>query len=350
MHWDYFPLFKIRNSLWIETKFMQNTNETYSSETKTVDIHHHILPPVYVKALEGSESADHFRVEQGMWVPQASLDFMENHEISKAVLSVPDPGTHFDDRDLACYLARNCNEYGAGMIQDHPGKFAALASLPLPNVDDALKELEYAIDSLNLSGVILMSNINGIYLGDPCLESLFSEFNRRNLLVFLHPNRCPYGPTFNSFAEYPLDVTRAVANLMYHGIFERFPRIRFILGHIGGALPYLAIRIFSVTYTYASGRKEETLNFNPLKWIPALFRRKALLKNMYFDITCSVNPVNLSVLPEITKPTHILMGTDFPWSSQFNVRKGYQSLDHIPTFDERESCQIKGENAVNLFF
>jgi len=328
---------------------MLTKNETSQLNSINVDVHHHILPPNYVRALEESGYEDHFGVDQLKWSQQISLDFMSRYEISKAVVSIPNPGVYLKDRESACSLARSSNEFSAKLMSKHPGKFAVFASLPIPDVEGALKELEYAIDTLNLHGVILMSNVNGVYLGDPYFEALFAEFNRRKLLVFLHPNRCPFEAAFNRVAAYPLDVTRAVANLMYHGVLERYREIRYILAHNGGALPYLAVRIFSVTHTYARGIKSETLNFNPLTWIPTLFRRKALLKKMFYDVTGSISPESLRALPEITTISNILMGTNIPFTTPKILSEEYQALDQISFFSEKERCQIKAKNAAKLF-
>jgi predicted TIM-barrel fold metal-dependent hydrolase len=84
-----------------------------------------------------------------------------------------------------------CNEYAAGLKADYPGRFDAFAALPLYEVEDALKEMEYALDTLQLAGVGLLSNINGIYLGDPKYDALFTELDRREAVVHIHPHAPP---------------------------------------------------------------------------------------------------------------------------------------------------------------
>lgn len=125
------------------------------------------------------------------WSADKAFEVMDQNGISTSVISISAPGVYFRDKDpsreFARGLSRKTNEICAGLIKNHPERSGAFATLPLPDVDAALEELEYALDVLKLDGVFLLSNYDGYYLGDTRFERLFSELNRRKVVVFVHP-------------------------------------------------------------------------------------------------------------------------------------------------------------------
>src|SRR5260370_10191626 len=156
---------------------------------------------------------------------------MDRHGIVTSITSVSEPGVYFGDRAFARDLARRCNEYAARLVQEYPVRFGAFAVLPLPDIDAALRELEYALDTLKLDGVILLSSIEGTYPGDPAFDELFAELNRRRAVVFLHPTVPPINARLNLnlppfLFHFPLTSTPAAANLLFSGTLERCPAIR----------------------------------------------------------------------------------------------------------------------------
>ncbi|NIS79581.1 MAG: amidohydrolase family protein, partial [Anaerolineales bacterium] len=179
---------------------------------RRIDIHHHFIPPFYVDALAKSGHPAAPEAEAIAWSPEKSLAMMDASGIETAILSLSLPGSSFNGASDPDALARGCNEYAARMIADFPGRFGAFASLPLLDAKAAMEELEYALDTLNLDGVMLLTNVRGRYLGDPDFDPLLVELNRRRAIVFLHPNWTP-SPGFNDFVEFPHDVTRAIASL-----------------------------------------------------------------------------------------------------------------------------------------
>src|SRR5690606_11451108 len=107
--------------------------------------------------------------------------------------SISAPGLHFGDDAAARGLARYVNEEGAKAMQAFPRRFGMFASLPLPEIDGSLKEIEYAFDVLKADGVVVQSNHNGVYLGDKRLDPVFAELDRRSARIFIHPTN-PYCP------------------------------------------------------------------------------------------------------------------------------------------------------------
>jgi predicted TIM-barrel fold metal-dependent hydrolase len=153
---------------------------------------------------------------------------------------------------LARDLARRCNESSAELVREYPQRFDVLALLPLPDVDAALHEIEYALDTLRLDGVILQASIGNQYLGASAFEPIFTELNCCQTVVLLHPTTPPGSdvPELNLppfLVEFVFDTTRAIVNLIYSGTLERYPDFRLILAHGGGTVPYLAGRLAMAT-------------------------------------------------------------------------------------------------------
>jgi predicted TIM-barrel fold metal-dependent hydrolase len=209
-----------------------------------VDVHHHILPPEYVR-LVGRERIGR-PAPRGMpeWDLPASLGFMDECGIRTAMLSVSAPGLWFNDRPLAQRLARASNEFAAQAVADHPGRFGSLAALPLPDVAASHSELAHAVDVLKCDGICLMTNYGDTYLGDPSLDPVLAEINRLRIPVYVHPYACdsdqkllPRVPL--SMIEFPHSTTRAIVNMLLAETFSRFSDIPFIFSHAGGTVPFL---------------------------------------------------------------------------------------------------------------
>src|SRR5262249_31748742 len=153
-----------------------------------IDVHHHILPADYVSALARLGITGGGGIPFPNWSVDAALALMDRHGIQAAVTSISSPGVHFGDAAAARDLARRCNEISARLTSEHPTRFGGVARLPLPDVGAALRELEHALDTLHLDGVVLLaSQHDGRVLGDPAFDELFAELDRRQVVVFVHP-------------------------------------------------------------------------------------------------------------------------------------------------------------------
>ena len=272
------------------------------------------------------------------WDIQSSLALMDRHGIATAITSISEPGIFFGDETFRRELARRCNEFSAQLINDYPQRFGAFAILPLPDIDATLRELEYALDSLKLDGVVLLSNVDGRYPGDPLFDELFAELNRRKAVVFLHPTV----PAINSelkldlppfLIEFVFDTTRAVTNLVYSGTLERCPDIRFIVAHAGGTIPFLAYRI-AMGQIMLPGVPQGVLTY---------------LKQLYYDTALSVNPIALRSLQALVDAPHILFGSDYPFAPEVAVSLFVQGIQNFDGFDERARNAIEREGALALF-
>src|SRR5450432_4382292 len=143
----------------------------------TIDVHHHILPDFFWRETN-DQHAPVGGIAPAPWSRDSTLSFMDEAEIDVAVTSISTPGVHVGDDARARSLARRCNELSAKLVQARPNRLGGFAALPLPDVDGALEELAYALDTLKLDGVVLFSNSNGVYLGDKSFEPVFAELER----------------------------------------------------------------------------------------------------------------------------------------------------------------------------
>ncbi|MFC1917643.1 amidohydrolase family protein [Chloroflexota bacterium] len=319
-----------------------------------IDLHHHLMPDFYVKALAEKGISELSGVPIPTYNPEKCLNDMDKVGIDKAVISIPASGLGIKNNEFFQDLTRKTNTFLAEMIQKHPSRFGALASVPLPNIDGAFAELEYAMDELHLDGVVLLSNADGMYLGDPELEEFFAELNRRKVVIFVHPDDPPFADMKKPdvpvvHIEWPFDTTRAVANMVYSGTLDRNPKIRFILAHGGGTVPYLAWRISILEYRQRDKVKKLRSLYDLIlrKQGPATGLR--LLKNMYYDTTAVTTPSSLRTLKELLDPSHIVLGTDLGVAPRLMASLVLNDLKSSDVFDDEDLRRIAREGALELF-
>ncbi|HEX7911491.1 MAG TPA: amidohydrolase family protein [Paraburkholderia sp.] len=302
---------------------------------RKIDTHQHFLPKLYVDAvgLDLLNAAMPGGVAP-TWSVEAALAMMDENGIDEGILSISSGPTLPD----AATLLRKCNDHAAELRARHPGRFGSFASLPLPDVDAALKEVSYSLDVLKVDGFIVFSNYNGLYLGDDRFTPLWEELNRRGTVVFIHPNQPPHevprvAPA--SVLEFPFDTTRTATSLIMSGAMNRFRNIRFILSHAGGTLPFLVPRIaLSISMMPAvAERVGDTL---------------AAVRSFYFDTALSAGNSPLSALTQVADPDHILFGTDFPFAPTSAIRQFGKVLDNIQ-IPGIEMDKVYGDNAARLF-
>ena len=299
-----------------------------------VDAHVHVMPPSYLSALERA-----FGERPPGVVPSSPadlLELMERYEIDAAVVSLGPPGVHFGDGPQAAELARRVNEEAAGLVRSDPGHLAALATLPLPDVDAAIEEIAFALDDLRLDGVFLLTNVGGIYLGDERFDAVFDELERRGAYAFVHPTLPPHPlplahPVW--LYEFTFETTRAVAQLVYSGTLERCPHVRTQLAHLGGTVPFLAHRLASLA------EREPPL----AERAPA--GALTYLRRLYYDTGLANNAVALASTLEVTDLDHVVFGSDWPYAAL--PREGRDPAPGLNGLGDRRAL-VDGANAAAL--
>lgn len=275
-----------------------------------IDTHHHYYAPVYQQAWLGWEDArklPHHPV-QAAWSREKTIEEMDKGGVRTAVLSLPStPGVWFDaGASAADRMARACNDFGAEMVRDFPGRFGLFASLPMLDIDSTLKEIEYALEVLKADGICLQTNYGDKWPGDPLYRPIFEELNRRRAVVYFHPlvAACCAGLSVGAFPaviEVPHDTTRAVVSLLLGGAFARYRSIRWLFSHAGGTLPMLAGRI-----EYFCRMRKDAEQFAP-EGIQSEFKR------LHYDTANALHPVSMAALMKFAPDSQIVFGTDYPY-------------------------------------
>jgi len=306
-----------------------------------IDVHAHYLPPAYYDALRQAGLTE---LDGGIsvpsWTVEAALAMMERFNIATQILSVSSPSVHFVAGDKAVRLARAVNEAGADHVRAHRGRFGLFATLPLADVSASLAEIAHAFDRLGADGVVMTTNIDGVYLGDPRLDAVFDELNRRKAVIFLHPTSpaCFEALSMGRPApviEFPFDTTRAAVNLVFSGTTKRCPDIKFILPHAGGTLPFLVQRIVGANRLAPSG-------MDPADAL-------AQMRRFYCDTAGSANDHAIPALRQLVPITQILFGSDFPFTPLPAIDGFVDYLAASRAFTEGERAAIAHGNALKLF-
>lgn len=312
-----------------------------ASLSRRIDVHHHLVPPPFARAFAARGLTKVAGAPLPEWTPERSLSLMDSTAIATAILSLSAPGVHFGSDDEASQLARACNEYAAELCERHAGRFGSFAVLPMPNAERAAREAAHALDVLNADGVVLLGSTRGVFLGDPALDELMTELDRRAAVVFVHPNLHATSESLplsapGFFVEFLCDTTRAATNLIFNGALERFPRIRFILAHAGGFLPYIAWRLSlgNLIPEIADRAPAGVLEY---------------VRRFYFDTALSPSPFAMATLTRLVDPSHILFGSDFPFAPEAVTAMETRALDEMIEWSPQMKRGVARDHPLALF-
>ena len=275
--------------------FAQSTRSGAQGRAGRIDVHHHYTMPSWSKISRVGANWD--------WTPAKSLEQMDKYGIITSILSITQPGVWYGDVQQARALSRECNDHGAKVVQDHPGRFGLFAALPLPDSEGTLREIEYAYDTLKADGIALLTSYDDKWLGDPAFVPAWEELNRRNAVVFVHvtgPACCKNlvpGVTA-TMSEYDFDTTRTINSLLVNGTLSRFPNVKLIFVHSGGTLPVL------------SGRINDRFPKDRMDRVPNGVMYE--LKRLYYEVAHATYAVPLAALTRFVPASQILFGTDYP--------------------------------------
>jgi aminocarboxymuconate-semialdehyde decarboxylase len=279
-----------------------------------------------------------FGVQPPMTDVSKRIEDMDRVGMDVEVVSLSTPNVFFTDAKGQPDVAKMMNDAYADLIARNPKRFKGFASMPMDAPDAALAELHRAIDSLKLNGVILLSNIRGAPLTDPRFKPFFEEANRMRVTIFLHPMLPVVSEPYKEYVlgpiiGFPMDTTLAVARMCYDGMLKQFPDIKWIIGHAGGAIPYLMERMDSGYRDFAETKTK-------IDDLPSVY-----LKRLYYD-TVTFNPYNLNLLRDEVGTDHMLMGSDYPHLLG-SIEKSIGSIQAL-AIPEAEKQKIMGGNALAI--
>ena len=265
------------------------------------DVHSHLIIHEFLSALEGEGRL----LDEGFPLPkyeaQAHLRWMDEAGVTTSVLTLAAP------QPTSAKVVRSTNEAAARLKAEHPGRFLFCAALPLPDVEAAIREAVYALDTLGADGIKLATNVGGQYLGTPELDTLFAVLNERRAVVILHPhrpepvNRQVMEQTPLAMQEYLSETTRAVSNMISRNVLARYNNIKVIVPHCGAYLPLAVPRMKSLTTVMQKNGMVGEIDYD------------ANLAALYYDLAGAHSPEVIRILLSITTPDHLLYGSDYPY-------------------------------------
>jgi 6-methylsalicylate decarboxylase len=329
-----------------------NSHDPTRRQKPMIDVHSHYLPTLYRDSLRraGIETIDGFPWPD-TWTAEKHLAMMDENKIATCVLSISSPGLRYSSSADAVSLARDINEFGAGLIAAHPKRFGVDALLPMPDVDASLKEIGHSLDVLKLDGIGLYTNYQGVYLGDSKFRPVLEELSRRKATVFVHPVEPPnFGEISVGFPgpmlEYPFETTRMVASLVRGGVLKDLPEIRWITAHGGGAIPFLArqrmavIMAMQLGFESKNAGKESTLT--PKEII-------AQIATLHFDVTAATTEPYLFALQALVPTSQLLAGFDFPFMPKSSIGPAVHALLSYKEYGDADREAIFNTNASALY-
>jgi predicted TIM-barrel fold metal-dependent hydrolase len=324
---------------------------------RRIDVHHHFVPPAYVafaKAhnqspglmMKGRTSGGNTTVP---WELAIDMEDMDKNGTAVSLMSVTTPGFWFGNTDDIRKVTRECNEYGAKLIADHPGRFGSFASVHIPDIDSALKEIEYSLDTLKAEGIGLFSSYRDKWLGHESFAPIYQELNRRKAVVFVHPitaacctNLIP--GVMDTIIDYGADTGRAIANVVFNGTTTKYPDIKWIFSHGGGVMPFVVER-------FLVGTQAEIVPGIMTKGQDGMAPKAATagtlaeVRKLHFDTAQASNPVAMGALRKVVPVSQILFGTDYWYRTAMETGRG---LVTSKVFNAAELKMINRGNAERL--
>ena len=322
---------------------------------RVIDFHNHFYPPAYLDALQSGKSTVRCEVDREgnpvIYYPgdynvavrgHRDIDFrqrvLEKEGVDTQVITFTTPGTHVEEPATAVAFARMVNDAFAKIVRERAPRFASLATLPLNDPAASVTELERAMTQLGFPGAMLFSNVNGVALADERYEPLYRKANALKAVLYIHPESPVGVEAMTDYWLMPLvgflmDTTLAAAKLVFAGVVERYPDIRWVLGHLGGAIPYLAERLDRGYKAFADCRAN-------ISRPPSSY-----LRRFYFD-TVNFDPRNIQLAIDFAGADRILAGSDYPHQIG-NIRSMIKAVGDLKV-SAKDKAKIYGGNAAKL--
>jgi len=322
---------------------------------KIIDFHNHFYPPEYLESIQTGPSnikvtfdadnnpllhypGDYNIVVRGHRDIEYRAEVLAKAGVDKQVLTFTTPGTHIESPERSVELARLVNDCLSKIMIERGDRFSALATLPLNDPEASVAEMERAFNELRFKGVMLHSNVNGIALSDQRFWPLYKKAYELNAVLYIHPS-FPVGVEAMTdywlmpLVGFPFDTTLAAAKLVFSGVVEKYPGIKWILGHLGGAIPYLAERLDRGYFAFEECRAN-------ISRPPSEYLKEFYYDSVNFDVKALEFAINFA------GADHFVAGSDYPHKigSLEMMVSSIEKLD-IP---EDAKTRIYGENAARL--
>lgn len=320
-----------------------------------IDFHNHFYPPAYIDAIRRGPSAItvtedddgnpvlHSPGDKNYAVPgHRDIEYrqgvLDDTGVTMQVLTFTAPGTVIESPDRSVALARVVNDALATIVRARGDRFTALGTLPLNDPAASVAEFDRVTGDLGLEGCMLYGNVNGTALADEAFWPLYERASAAGAVFYIHPTY-PLGvEAMQDYWLMPLvgflfDTTLAAAHLVFAGIPERFPGIRWALGHLGGTIPYLAERLDRGYEAFPDCRRD-------IARPPSTY-----LKEFYYD-TVNFDPAALRLAIDFAGVDHILAGSDYPHRIG-SIETMLRSIDALG-LAAPDRAKILGGNAARL--
>jgi len=305
-----------------------------------IDVHFHLIPPFYQEAVYAAGAGPAIG-RYPDWSAERALELMDQSGIALALTSLAQPGVQFGDPTKAAALARRCNEYASELGVRWPKRFGAFATLPMWDLQQTMAEIEFALGTLKHQGVCLFASYGEKFLGDAHFDPVMEALNTHDAVVFVHPALHPSSrklalPWPGFMMEYVFDTTRAAVNLVFSGTIERFPRIRFVLAHAGGLMPYFAWRL-SIS-PMIDARLEQ---LSPADIYARLGR-------FWYDNALSPTAETLACVDRIAPTGQVVFGSDWPFANARVIAQAVKTYEAVAMSQVQRAAIDRG-NALSLF-
>ncbi len=308
-----------------------------------IDIHCHAITENYIDFVKanGAEMDEGFPIPS--WNLERHIAFMDKAGIQTSVLTMPAPQPYFGDAKASANVCRRFNEECTALKTRYPGRFMFCAALPLPNVESALREAKYALETLGADGVKLATNSYGQYLGDPALDTLMAYLDAQNAVIILHPHK-PSAVNAQLIADVPMasyeylsETTRTILNMIAHNVLVRYPHLKVVVPHCGSFLPNALPRFRSLLPVMIKQGYMQPVDVD------------ANLSRLYYDLAGAPTDEVIDALLTITTPDHILYGSDYPYVAEQVLVGGKTALENRLASHGLNPQDIFTDNARRLF-
>ena len=305
-----------------------------------IDVHNHFYPARFLKQLEKDGASAGVTIERDKWGRQViaqrgnrvvtitppmnnveqRIEDMDQSGFDVQILTLSIPSVDIFPVEVGETLAKVVNDEIAQICQDHPNRFIAFATLPFLDPDRTVKELERCIDELKFQGACIGSNINGMGLDNNILYPFYERISEYDLPIHIHPRAPVDKEAYKDYRLGPMigfemDLCVAVVRLIMGGVMDRYPNLKFIVSHLGGAIPYLAERIQNCYEAYPECQR----NISG----PA----KDYLKRFYYDTVSFFEPA-LMCAYSFVGAERLVLGSDYPHVIG-DIREAITSIEQL---------------------